>query len=874
MESTHQLTMEEPVKKKQLNKYKIISGVLLVALVVMSLGLGLGLGLKKEKKRPLVSCRQRCYHTEDVIEDDCRCDAQCVQHGNCCFDFQDLCEKPKEEWTCSRVRCGEERISSSHCSCSDDCVTKGDCCTNYQVVCKGDAAWAEGECDSSTVSQCPEGFDLPPVILFSLDGFRAEYLQTWGDLMPTINKLKKCGTHSKYMRSVYPTKTFPNHYTIVTGLYPESNGIIDNNMYDYNMNMAFSLSGQGKFNASWWLGQPVWLTAMYQGLKAGTFFWPGSDVAVNGTYPTYYKLYNGSVAYEERIQTILQWLDLPKDKRPDFYTLYIEEPDSSGHTYGPVSGGVIQALIRADKTIAMLMDGLKQRNLHNCVNLLLVADHGMEKTYCEQLEFMTNYFPSINFFYLYDGPAARIRARNVPQDYLTFDSEGVVKNLTCRKTDQHFKPYMKHDLPKRFHYANHIRIDKVHLYVDRQWLVVRDNTYTFCGGGNHGYDNEFKSMEAIFIGHGPGFKKKVEVDSFDNIELYNLMCDLLKIHPAPNNGTHGSLNHLLEQPIYFPTHPEEKSAPLTCQFTQPASTLGCNCTHTVNETILNERLNLPQASISESEAKNLPYGRPRNVMVNSTYCILHHEGYVSGYSHNILMPLWSSYTVGANAEGSSIPPTLSDCLRPDGRIPEAQSQKCSDYKPGMNITHSFLHPPNFNSSTEEQYDSLITSNFVPMYSEFLKIWNYLNNVLLLKYSLERNGINVVAGPIFDYNYDGHVDAPNQNSSFVEGTNIPIPTHYFMVLTSCKNTTQTPLTCTGNLDVLSFIIPHRPDNTESCTDNKQEEEWVEERLKAHAARVRDVELLTGLDFYPDRKQPLTEVLQLKTFLPTFETIVNG
>ncbi|XP_018423190.1 PREDICTED: ectonucleotide pyrophosphatase/phosphodiesterase family member 3 [Nanorana parkeri] len=876
MESTLSLNMEEPVKRKRVNKYKIISGVLLVALVAMSLGLGLGLGLKKEKKqpeRPSLSCRQRCYNTENVREDDCRCDSQCTQQGNCCIDFDDLCNKPKEEWTCSKVRCGETRIEGSHCSCSDDCLTKGDCCTNYHGICKGETLWADDtECASSATQRCPAGFDLPPVILFSLDGFRANYLDVYADLMPNIKKLRDCGTHSKYMRSVYPTKTFPNHYTIVTGLFPESNGIIDNNMYDFNMNKMFSLSGNEKFNSSWWEGQPIWLTAMYQGLKAGTFFWPGSDVPINGSYPTNYELYNGSVTYEERITSILHWLDLPKNKRPDFYTLYIEEPDSSGHSFGPVSGGVILALLRADKTVGMLMDGLKQRNLHNCVNMVLVADHGMEKTYCEQLEYMTDYFQSISFFWLYDGPAARMRAYRVPQDYLTFDSEGIVKNLTCRKSEQHFRPYMKQDLPKRFHYANHIRIDKVHLYVDRQWLVVRDPSYTFCGGGNHGYDNEFKSMEAIFVGHGPGFKQKVEVEAFDNIELYNLMCDLLKIHPAPNNGTHGSLNHLLTEPIYNPTHVPEKSTPSTCTFAQPSSNLNCSC-NLVNEADVNARLNLDQNSKTESEEKNLPYGRPRNVYDNSTYCLLHQQGYVSGYSHDILMPLWTAYTVEAKGEGSTLPPTVADCLRPDGRVPEASSQKCSDYKLGMNITHSFLHPPNFNSSELEQYDSLITSNLVPMYKEFFRIWNYLHNVLMLKYANERNGLNVISGPIFDYNYDGHIDAANQIQNYLEDTKIPIPTHYFIVLTSCKNTTHTPISCSGNLKVLSFIIPHRLDNSESCADNKPEEQWVEERLKVHTARVRDVELLTGLDFYQGRNQPITDLLQLKTFLPTFETIVN-
>ncbi|KAM8946052.1 ectonucleotide pyrophosphatase/phosphodiesterase family member 3 [Pelodytes ibericus] len=880
--STLTLETHEPVKKKKVDKYKILCVVLLVALVAMSLGLGLGLGLRKDKSEQyplpeipaLVTCRNRCFDTYSRNESDCRCNAQCTEQGNCCFDYDDLCLKPKEVWTCSRVRCAEKRITGSICSCSDDCLAQGDCCTNYKEVCKGEARWAADQCETSANPQCPEGFDIPPVILFSLDGFRAEYLETWGFLLPNIEKLKKCGTHSKYMRAVYPTKTFPNHYTIVTGLYPESNGIIDNNMYDVEKDRSFSLSGSDKFNAYWWHGQPIWLTAMYQERKAGTFFWPGSDVAINGSFPNLYVLFNSSVIYERRVTQILKWLDLPKNERPDFYTLYIEEPDSSGHSYGPVSGGVIAALLLADQTMGMLLDGLKQRNLHNCVNLIILADHGMDQTYCNQLEFMTDYLNSVNF-YMYDGPAARIRTYDVPGGYFNFDSEGLVKNLTCRKPNQHFKPYIKSDLPKRFHYANHVRIDKVHLYVERQWLAVKDQRYTYCGGGNHGYDNEFKSMEAIFVGHGPGFKRGVEVEAFDNIEVYNLMCDLLQIQPAPNNGTHGSLNHLLVKPFYNPSLPAEQSHPTTCYFEQPVSNLGCTCNYTGDEETLNQRLNLSAESINQSEATNLPYGRPRNVQENSTYCILHHENYVSGFSHDILMPLWTGYTILKQGNDSSLPPTLGDCLRPDGRISEARSQKCSDYKPELNITHGFLHPPNFNTNDLEQYDSLITSNLVPMYKEFKKIWDYLHNVLLIQYASERNGLNVISGPVFDHNYDGHVDTMKEITQNVQDTDIPIPTHYFVVLTSCKNNTFNPLNCATDLDALSFIIPHRPDNTESCAGERPESEWVEERLLDHAARVRDVELLTGLDFYQDKvkDQPVAEILQLKTFLPTFETIIN-
>ncbi|XP_064913064.1 ectonucleotide pyrophosphatase/phosphodiesterase family member 3 isoform X1 [Columba livia] len=861
------------VKKKTLLKYKAICAVLLCALVIVSLGLGLGLGLKRGNQEQ-VSCRHKCNEQFRKEMPGCRCDSGCAERQDCCWDYEDTCLEPTRSWRCTNFRCGETRIPGSYCSCSDDCLQEKDCCVNYNSVCKGEIPWVEEPCVSLETPQCPTGFDLPPLILFSMDGFRAEYLQTWSSLLPNIEKLQTCGTHSKYMRAVYPTKTFPNHYTIVTGLYPESHGIIDNSMYDVNLNKHFSLSGTEMSNPSWWKGQPAWLTAMYQNLKAGTLFWPGSDVPINGTYPTLYELYNGSMPYEQRISKVLKWLDNTKSERPDFYTLYIEEPDSSGHSFGPVSGGVIKALQLADQALGMLMEGLKQRNLHKCVNLIVLADHGMDMTYCKQLEYMTNYFKQIDF-YMYAGPAARIRARNVPDNYFTFDSEGIVKNLTCKRSPQHFKPYLTPDLPKRFHYANNIRIDKVHLLVDQQWLAVRDGTYTNCDRGNHGYNNEFKSMEAIFLAYGPSFKEQTEVDAFENIEVYNLMCDLLRITPAPNNGTHGSLNHLLKTPFYNPSHANEDSSPSSCpvSYLNPTDELGCTCVNISDVSVLNERLNLTTEDINKANSNHLPYGRPRVLQKQNLYCILSHHQYVSGYSYDIWMPLWTAYTVNKPENTSALPPTVSDCLRADVRIPVARSQNCSNYPEGLSFTRSFLYPPNFSSPAIEQYDALLTSNIVPMYRAFRDIWDYFHNVLLQEYARERNGVNVVSGPVFDYNYDGHFDTLDEIKQHVNNTEIPVPTHYFVVLTSCKDKSYTPLNCSGSLDASSFIIPHRPDNSESCAENKTLSEWVEERIQAHSARVRDVELLTGLDFYQERNEPISDILQLKTFLPIFETEIN-
>nr|BAN82022.1 phosphodiesterase [Protobothrops flavoviridis] len=846
--------------------------VLFISLVAVALGLGLGLGLKKSVQ-PQVSCRYRCNETFNKMTSGCSCDDKCTERQACCSDYEDTCVLPTQSWSCSKLRCGEKRIANVLCSCSEDCLEKKDCCTDYKSICKGETSWLKDKCASPSATQCPAGFEQSPLILFSMDGFRAGYLETWDSLMPNINKLKTCGTHAKYMRAVYPTKTFVNHYTIATGLYPESHGIIDNNIYDVNLNLNFSLSASTAKNPAWWGGQPIWHTATYQGLKAATYFWPGSEVKINGSYPTIFKNYNKSVPFEARVTELLKWLDLPKAERPDFYTLYIEEPDTTGHKYGPVSGEIIKALEMADRTLGMLMEGLKQRNLHNCVNLILLADHGMEEISCDRLEYMANYFNNVDF-YMYEGPAPRIRSKNVPKDFYTFDSEGIVKNLTCRKPKQYFKAYMSKDLPKRLHYANNIRIDKVNLMVDQQWMAVRDKKFTRCKGGTHGYDNEFKSMQAIFLAHGPGFNEKNEVTSFENIEVYNLMCDLLKLKPAPNNGTHGSLNHLLKNPFYTPSPAKEQSSPLSCPFGPVPSpdVSGCRCSSITELEKVNQRLNLNNQAKTESEAHNLPYGRPQVLQNHSKYCLLHQAKYISAYSQDILMPLWSSYTIYRSTP-TSVPPSASDCLRLDVRIPEAQSQTCSNYQLDLTITPSFLYPPNFNSSNFEQYDALITSNIVPMFKGFTRLWNYFHTTLIPKYARERNGLNVISGPIFDYNSDGHFDSYDTIKQYVKNTKIPIPTHYFVVLTSCENQINTPLNCLGPLKVLSFILPHRPDNSESCADTSPENLWVEERIQIHTARVRDVELLTGLNFYSGLKQPLPETLQLKTFLPIFVNPVN-
>uniref|UniRef100_A0A671Y4L3 Ectonucleotide pyrophosphatase/phosphodiesterase 2 n=1 Tax=Sparus aurata TaxID=8175 RepID=A0A671Y4L3_SPAAU len=809
------------------------------------------------------SCRNRCFELVEPGPPNCRCDNLCKTYNGCCSDFNQLCLRTGYE--CSKDRCGEPRNEQHACHCSDDCLTRGDCCTNYKTLCKGDTLWLQDECEEIKTAECPAGFVRPPLIMLSVDGFRASYVKRGNTVIPNIEKLRTCGTHAPYMRPVYPSKTFPNLYSLATGLYPESHGIIGNSMYDPVFDATFTLRSREKLNHRWWGGQPV---------------------SIVTSLPFCVKVFNvcsSSIPLERRILTMLQWLHLPEGERPYIYAMHSEQPDTYGHKMGPMSTELNNPLRVIDRIVGQLMNGLKQMKLHRCVNIILVGDHGMEEAHCDRTEFLSNYLTNIDDIILIPGSLGRIRSRypNNPN----YDPKAVVANLTCKKADQHFKPYMKQHLPKRLHYANSRRIEDIHLLVERKWHIARKvpEGKRHCGfSGDHGYDNKINSMQTIFLGYGPTFKFRTKVPAFENIELYNVMCDLLGLKPVPNNGTHGSLNHLLRAPPYRPTIPEEVSRPAASGLV-PAVTddLGCSCDDKNKVEELNQRLRqcsvLSHTGVSSavsfcaptlSDNKNLPHGRPA-VLFRTKYSILHHSDYISGYSEALSMPLWTSYTVSRQVEVSPLPEALSNCVRPDTRVPPAYSQSCANYRADRQITYAFLYPPQMSTTIDKKYDGVLITNTVPMYPAFKRIWGYFQRVLLKKYATERNGVNVLIGPIFDYDYDGVRDTAEKIKEYVGGT-IPIPTHYFVVLTSCLDFTQAADSCRGPLSSAAFILPHRPSNDESCSNSEEESHWVEDLMKMHTARVRDVEILTGLDLYRRTTRSYAEILSLKTYMHTYES----
>uniref|UniRef100_A0A8C6WIL7 Ectonucleotide pyrophosphatase/phosphodiesterase 1 n=1 Tax=Neogobius melanostomus TaxID=47308 RepID=A0A8C6WIL7_9GOBI len=701
--------------------------------------------------------------------------------------------------------------------------------------------WLQDRFEDIQQPQCPPGFTKPPLILVSLDGFRAEYLKDHSSHIPVINALRKYGTSTPHMRPVYPTKTFPNHYSIVTGLYPESHGIVDNKMYDVKRNAFFSLKTNEKFNAEWYQGEPVWVTAMRQNLKTATFFWPGSDVNITGTFPTFYHI---KVNFEKRVTTMFEWLELPEGQRPDFLTLYMDEPDSSGHRHGPGSKQVVEALENVDRILGMFMDGLKERNLHNCVNLIVVSDHGMEEATCDKAVFVSSYVNDTEGFTVIQGPAARIRPSRLPEEYSTCEFL-LIPNCPFPASLNHSLPYLKEHLPKRFHFAHHERIERGHLYMKEGWqAAMRKTEMKYCSGGFHGSDNVFKNMQAIFIGYGPGFKHKTVVPPFENIEVYNLMCDLLGIRPAPNNGTHGSLNHLLKTTFYQPVHPAPLSHDTPCDASNPTPSddRQCSCTNQTEDMLFsNKNTNLFWHLTTQLRKQHHPFGAPHVVQPDIPFCLLHHRDFLSGYSQDRLLPLWVSYTIPRLV--------IVHCVRADVRISPSQSQMCSPISIMGYIMVPLLKHIGF----------LFVYIILLLY--FAAVWELFHSTLLPKYSQQLNGVNVISGPIFDEDFDGNVDKPKP----IVDSRAPTPTHFFLILTSCGNSSLSPGSCSGPLRVQSFILPHRPDHSENCGSGLTEH-GAEEWMKLHTARVRDVELLSGLSFYHSRIS-VDETLQLKTYLQT-------
>ncbi|XP_031489166.1 uncharacterized protein LOC116256814 [Nymphaea colorata] len=386
----------------------------------------------------------------------------------------------------------------------------------------------------------------PAVILISSDGFRFGY--QFKTPTPNIHRLISNGTEAVTgLISVFPTLTFPNHYSIATGLYPAWHGIINNHFKDPVTNDSFNMQSH---EPKWWLGEPIWETVVNNGLKAATYFWPGSEVH-KGKWdcpPKYCKNYDGSVPFEERVDTVLSYFDLPDEERPVFMTLYFEDPDHQGHQVGPDDPLITEAVARIDRMIGRLIAGLEKRGVFEDVTTIMVGDHGMVGTCDGKLIFLDDLAPWIEVQHDWVqsySPLLAIRPPpgSSPADVVAKMNEGLSSGKV--KNGEYLKIFLKENLPSRLHYVDSYRIPPIIGLVAEGYKVEQKRSNRQECGGAHGYDNEFFSMRTIFIGHGPQFARGRKVPSFENIEIYNLIASILNLKVAPNNGTASFANSIL-----------------------------------------------------------------------------------------------------------------------------------------------------------------------------------------------------------------------------------------------------------------------------------------------------------------------------------------
>jgi len=376
----------------------------------------------------------------------------------------------------------------------------------------------------------------PTVILISLDGFRADYLERYQP--PTLLRLARTGARARWMTPSFPSKTFPNHYAIATGLYPQNNGIVENNIYDRETKVTFTMDNRPEVqNGRWWLGEPIWITAEKQGQRAAPFFFPGSEAEIEGRRPTYWKPYNGKVSNHERVDTLLGWLDLPASERPTFLSLYFSDVDDAGHGFSPNSVEAKNAVLKVDHDLDRLIEGLKARGIFDRVNLIIVSDHGMAVQDNRNVILLDKLFDT--------GLAEKVLwTSEIVGIFPKEGKEAAIYDALKAKLPPHARVYRKQDVPARFHYSNSPRIPPILVLPDEGWMLTnterqaewqRRNPVPRLRGG-HGYDNQLPSMRAIFIAHGPAIKPGRVVAPFENVQVYNVMCAILGLTPAPNDG--------------------------------------------------------------------------------------------------------------------------------------------------------------------------------------------------------------------------------------------------------------------------------------------------------------------------------------------------
>jgi predicted AlkP superfamily pyrophosphatase or phosphodiesterase len=373
------------------------------------------------------------------------------------------------------------------------------------------------------------GAAAPVTILVGIDGFRWDYLDR--GVTPTLSRLAAEGVRARQMRPGFPSSTYPNFYTLVTGKRPDHNGVVANIMEDPDLpGRVFSMANRAEvMDGVWWQeAEPIWVTARRQGRASASIFWPGSESRIRGVRPDYWLPFEQSVSSAARVNLLLSWLGLPGAERPDFAALYFDIVDSNGHSGGPQSDLLSQALVEVDAAMGRLMDGLTARGL--TANVIVVSDHGMTAISADRVLFLDDIVDVSAIQAMVAGAYAVITPKG---------PNAAAAEAALLQARPHLQCWRKADIPARLDYGRNPRVGPILCLADLGWQVAMraDFNPAYATGGAHGYDPGEPDMAGVFIANGPAFAKGMTLEQIDNVDVYPLLAALLGVTPQPNQGS-------------------------------------------------------------------------------------------------------------------------------------------------------------------------------------------------------------------------------------------------------------------------------------------------------------------------------------------------
>jgi predicted AlkP superfamily pyrophosphatase or phosphodiesterase len=385
--------------------------------------------------------------------------------------------------------------------------------------------------------------DKAIVILVSIDGWRWDYLDRFAP--PTLTKLATDGVRAEGLIPQFPSKTFPNHYTIVTGLTLAHHGIVSNNMRDPGIEGTYAMSNRRVLaDPRWWGGDPIWNTAERQGRVAAAMFWPGSETVIGGKQATFWRDFDDDLPNSDRVNQLLEWLKLPEGKRPSFLTLYFSDVDNAGHSFGPDAEQTREAALGVDRHMGDLVAGVAAAGLADRVNYVVVSDHGMAGLSRDRMIVLDDYIDPTTADVVDWAPVLGVS----PKD-------GNVEKMYAALKDKHphLHVYRRDEIPAAYGLAGHPRVSPIVGIADEGWYITsKTETNRWerhernTPGGTHGYDARLKSMQGLFIASGPRLQRGLVVKPFENLHLYNLMCAVIGIQPSPNDGDFAVVKDMLK----------------------------------------------------------------------------------------------------------------------------------------------------------------------------------------------------------------------------------------------------------------------------------------------------------------------------------------